>query len=89
MMRSDLVVSLVAGVFLILLVLLPYWLWRRRQSSPRDLKTDPHETRPETICWLHPKARMRPVWPGIHASLTGAWRPATSDDIHPRASTPR
>jgi IS1 family transposase/transposase-like protein len=38
MMRSDLVVYLVAGVFLLLLVLLPYWLWRRRQSTPATPK---------------------------------------------------
>ena len=38
MMRSDLLVSLVAGVFLLLLVLLPQWLWRRRQSPPATPK---------------------------------------------------
>ena len=38
MMRSDLLVYLVAGVFLLLLVLLPQWLWRRRQSPPAPPK---------------------------------------------------
>ena len=38
MMHFDLVVYLVAGVFLFLLVLLPYWRWRRRQSTPAILK---------------------------------------------------
>jgi IS1 family transposase/transposase-like protein len=34
MMRSDLAVYLVTGVFLFLLVLLPHWRWRRCQSTP-------------------------------------------------------
>lgn len=34
MMRSDLVVYLVAGVLLILLALLPRGLWRRHQITP-------------------------------------------------------
>jgi hypothetical protein len=34
MMHFDLVLYLVAGVFLFLLVLLPHWRWRRRQSTP-------------------------------------------------------
>jgi hypothetical protein len=33
-MRSDLVVSVVVGIFLILLILLPRWLWRRGQRAP-------------------------------------------------------
>jgi IS1 family transposase len=33
-MRSDLVVYVVVGIFLILLLLLPRWLWRRGQRAP-------------------------------------------------------
>ncbi len=33
-MRSDLVVSLVVGMVLIVLLLLPCWLWRRSQTAP-------------------------------------------------------
>ena len=58
-------------------------------EPPRDPKTDPHDTRPETIGRLHPKTRMRSVWLGLRASLTGAWRTATPDDMHPRAAPPR
>lgn len=41
MMRSDLVVYLVVGIVLILLILLPRWLWRRGQRAP----TVPKRTR--------------------------------------------
>ena len=34
MMRSDLVAYLVVGLVLILLILLPCWLWRRGQTAP-------------------------------------------------------
>jgi len=37
-MRSDLVVYVVVGIFFILLILLPRWLWRRGQSAPTLLK---------------------------------------------------
>jgi IS1 family transposase/transposase-like protein len=38
MMRSDLVVYLVVGVLLILLILLPHWLWHRRKTTPTTPK---------------------------------------------------
>ena len=33
-MRSDLVVYVIAGIFLILLIVLPCWLWHRGQPTP-------------------------------------------------------
>ena len=32
-MRSDLVVYVIAGIFLILLIVLPCWLWHRGQTT--------------------------------------------------------
>jgi hypothetical protein len=37
-MRSNLVISLVVGIVLILLILLPRWLWRCGQTAPTVLK---------------------------------------------------
>ena len=37
-MRSDLVVYVVVGIFVILLILLPRWLWRRGQRVPTPSK---------------------------------------------------
>ena len=43
-MRSDLVVYLVVRIFLILLILLPRWLWRRGPTAPNRAGTDSSPT---------------------------------------------
>ena len=87
-MRSDLVVYLIVGIVFFLLLLLPHWHWRRRQEPHPRPQTDSHKTRTETFAGFIPKARMRAVRLGIRASLAGAWRAATPDDLHPRATAP-
>jgi hypothetical protein len=52
MLRSDLAVYLVAGVFLILLVLLPHWLRRRRQPTPATTKPTRTKREPKPCAGL-------------------------------------
>jgi IS1 family transposase len=78
MMHFDLVVYLVAGVFLFLLVLLPHWRWRRRQSTPaipkptrgkREPKPFAGYTRKPELCEsgvdFHPQVPSAPPPPMI------------------------
>jgi hypothetical protein len=52
MMRSDLGVSLVAGGFLILLVLLPRWLWPRAKTVPMPPKPPRPKRAPKPFAGL-------------------------------------
>ena len=49
MMRSDLAVYLVTGVFLFWLVLLPHWRWRRCQSTPVTPKSTRGKREPKLL----------------------------------------
>jgi hypothetical protein len=47
MMRSDPALYLVTGVFLILLVLLTHWRWRRSRTAPATPKPTRHKREPK------------------------------------------
>jgi hypothetical protein len=78
-MQSDLVLSLVVGVLIILLVVLSRWRWRGAQAPPVVTKP-PRATRDPKVCRLHPQARL----PRMRPSSRG--EPSASD---PHAPPPR
>jgi hypothetical protein len=61
MIQSDLAVSLVAGVFLLLLVLWTCWLWPRVQTAPATPKPSrpPYAPKPCAGCTRQPEC---PAW---------------------------
>jgi len=60
MMRSDLVLYLVTGVFLILLVLLTHWRWHRSTMAPKTPKPTrrKHEPKPFTGYTRKPECEL-------------------------------
>jgi len=59
MMQSDLAVSLVVGLFAILLILLPRWLRRRSQTAPTMPKRTRAKCEPKPYAGLYSKAGLR------------------------------
>jgi IS1 family transposase len=71
MMPSDLAFSLVAGVLLILLVVLPHWCWRSGKAAPAATKTPQAKRDPKPFAGLirRPDCPACEQGTGSHASV--------------------
>lgn len=88
MIRSDLAFSLVAGVLLIMLVLLPRWLWRRGKSTPAATKPPRRTREPKPLAGLTRKPECEACDQHVQSQpqIPGASPPPYDRD--PRPSPP-
>jgi IS1 family transposase len=64
-MRSDLVVYVIAGIFLILLIVLPRWLWHRGQTTPAVPKRPRAKREPQPFAGFTRKPECERCEPGM------------------------
>jgi hypothetical protein len=77
MMRSDLVVSLVASILLILLLLLSYWLWHRAKTVPLKPKSTRLKRNSQPFAGLtrKPECALCEQGQESHVQISGALPP--------------
>jgi IS1 family transposase len=75
MMRSDLAFYLVTGVFLILLVLLPHWRWRRSKTVPATPKPMRRKREPEPFAGYTCKPECELCDQGLESQLQAPGAP--------------
>src|SRR5262245_61236740 len=85
MMRSDLAVYLIGGVFLILLLRLPHWLWRIGKITPAVPKPPRRKRVPKPFAGLTRKPPPRMIFTRgrrRHVYTTSHFCPHTTCSYH-------
>jgi hypothetical protein len=80
-MRSDLAVSLVVGVLLILLVLLPRWLWRHGKVALAPTKPTRAQRQPKPFAGLTRRPECEMCDQGVESQLQGQFRTSVNGRV--------